>query len=177
MRSSSSANAFTKRMLVAAPPRVGLNFLLVTRRAKSQTDPLPEAFGFQLSTFNCKLHFAMHSPAVLDHFKNPRNAGDLPNATAVVEVTNPVCGDILRLAARVDADAITESRFKAQGCVTALACASILTELLMGKSLDDARHITAAQISESLGGLEQATFHGAQLAADALTVLLAKLSA
>lgn len=117
----------------------------------------------------------MYSAAVLDHFKNPRNAGDLPNATAVVEVTNPVCGDILRLAARVDASAITEARFKAQGCVTSLACASVLTELLTGKSLDDARRITAAQISQELGGLEQATFHGAQLAADALAALLAKL--
>jgi len=118
----------------------------------------------------------MHSAVVLDHFKNPRNAGDLPGATAVVEVTNPVCGDILRLSARVDAGTIVESRFKAQGCVTALACASILTELLSGKSLDEARRITAAQISEALGGLEQATFHGAQLAADALAALLAKLS-
>jgi len=118
----------------------------------------------------------MHSAAVLDHFKNPRNAGDLQNATAVAEVTNPVCGDILRLAARVDAGAIAESRFKAQGCVAALACASILTELLSGKSLNDAHRITAAQISEALGGLPQATFHGAQLAADALAALLAKLS-
>lgn len=118
----------------------------------------------------------MYSAAVFDHFKNPRNTGDLPNATAVVEVTNPVCGDILRLAAQVDAGAITETRFKAQGCVTALACASILTELLTGKSLEEARHLTAPQVSEALGGLEQATFHGAQLAADALAALLAKLS-
>lgn len=132
--------------------------------------------AFRLSQFNGKL-CVMHSPAVVDHFKNPRNAGDLQNATAVVEVTNPVCGDILRLSARVDAGTITEARFKAQGCVTALACASILTELLTGKSRDEARRITAAQISESLGGLEQATFHGAQLAADALAALLAKLAA
>ena len=135
----------------------------------------PSRAVFRLSQFNGKL-CVMHSPAVLDHFKNPRNAGDLPHATAVVDVTNPVCGDILRLSARVDAGAITEVRFKAQGCVTALACASILTELLTGKSLDDARRITSAQISEALGGLEQATFHAAQLAADALAALLAKLS-
>jgi nitrogen fixation protein NifU and related proteins len=117
----------------------------------------------------------MYSPAVLDHFKNPRNAGDLPDATAVVDVTNPVCGDILRLAARVENDKISAVRFKAQGCVTALACASMLTELLSGKSLDDARRITAAQISDALGGLPQATFHGAQLAADALAAFLSKL--
>lgn len=118
----------------------------------------------------------MHSPAVLDHFKHPRNAGDLPDATAVVEVTNPVCGDILRLAARVDAGVIAEVRFKAQGCVTALACASVLTELLAGQPLDQARNISAARISEALGGLEQATFHAAQLASDALAALLAKSS-
>jgi nitrogen fixation protein NifU and related proteins len=118
----------------------------------------------------------MYSPAVLDHFKNPRNSGDLPGATAVVDVTNPVCGDVLRLSARVDGGAITECRFKAQGCVTSVACASILTELLSGKSPDDARRITAAQISDALGGLPQATFHGAQLAADAVVALLAKLS-
>lgn len=118
----------------------------------------------------------MYSAAVLDHFKNPRNAGDLPDATAVVDVTNPVCGDVLRLTARVESRAIVETRFKAQGCVTALACASMLTELLQGKSIDDARRITAAQISDALGGLEQATFHAAQLAADALVALLAKLS-
>jgi nitrogen fixation protein NifU and related proteins len=118
----------------------------------------------------------MYSPAVLDHFKNPRNAGDLPNASTVVDVTNPVCGDVLRLSARAEKGVIIEARFKAQGCVTALACASILTELLVGKSLDQARLITAAQISDALGGLPQATFHGAQLAADALTALFAKLS-
>ncbi len=118
----------------------------------------------------------MYSPAVLDHFKNPRNPGDLPDATAVVDVTNPVCGDVLRLAVRVEERKISAVRFKAQGCVTALACASMLTELLSGKSVDEARRISAAQISEALGGLPQATFHGAQLASDALAALLAKLS-
>jgi NifU-like protein involved in Fe-S cluster formation len=119
----------------------------------------------------------MYSAAVLEHFKNPRNAGDLPDATAVVDVTNPVCGDVLRLAARLEGNIIAEARFKAQGCVTALACASVLTKLLQGKSLDEAHRVTAAQISEALGGLEQATFHGAQLASDALEALLAKLPA
>lgn len=117
----------------------------------------------------------MYSSAVLDHFHNPRNAGDLLEATAVVEVTNPVCGDVLRLSARAQVASIVECRFKAQGCVTAIACASILTELLSDKSLDEASHISAAQIAEALGGLEQATFHGAQLAADALAALLANL--
>lgn len=117
----------------------------------------------------------MYSSAVLDHFKNPRNTGDLQDATAVVEVSNPVCGDVLRLSAQVKNGIVSACRFKAQGCVTAVACASILTELLSGKSLAEARSISAAQISQALGGLEQATFHGAQLAADAVAALLAKL--
>lgn len=114
----------------------------------------------------------MYSAAVLDHFKDPRHAGDLPDASVTVEVTNPVCGDILRLAARIESGVIIDARFKTQGCVTAVACASVLTELLIGKSLDDARRINAAQISEALGGLPQATFHGAHLAVDALAALL-----
>jgi nitrogen fixation NifU-like protein len=126
--------------------------------------------------FNGKLS-AMYSAAVLDHFKNPRNAGDLSDASASVEVSNPVCGDVLRLAARVENGTIAAVRFKAQGCVTAVACASVLTEHLAGKTLDEARRITAAHVSEALGGLPQATFHGAQLAAEALGLLLSKLLA
>lgn len=119
----------------------------------------------------------MYSPAVLDHFKNPRNAGDLAGASAVAEATNPVCGDVLRIAVRLEEGRIAEARFKAQGCVTAVACASALTELLWGKTLAECRRISATQISEMLGGLPQATFHGAQLASDALSDLLGKLSA
>lgn len=119
----------------------------------------------------------MHSAAVLDHFKNPRNAGELPDATAAVDVSNPVCGDILRLAARVENGRIADVRFKCQGCVVSLASASALTELVSGKSLAEARKVTAAHVSEYLEGLPQATFHGAQLAADALAALLAKLPA
>jgi nitrogen fixation protein NifU and related proteins len=118
----------------------------------------------------------MHSAIVLDHFKNPRNAGELPGATASVDVSNPVCGDILRLAARVENGLIADVRFKCQGCVVSLASASALTELLVGKTLAYARKISADDVSAALGGLPPATFHGAQLAADALSALLAKLS-
>ena len=116
----------------------------------------------------------MYSPAVLDHFKNPRNAADLADATVIAEASNPVCGDVLRLAVRVEDGQIAEARFKAQGCVTAVACASALTEMIAGKTLAAARAIGAKQISDALGGLPQATFHGAQLAADALAELLKK---
>jgi nitrogen fixation NifU-like protein len=118
----------------------------------------------------------MFSEAVLDHFRNPRNAGDLPNATATVEVSNPVCGDILKLAARVAGGHIEEVRFLCRGCTTSIACASILTEQLRDQMLPNARNITASSLSEALGGLPPATFHGAQLAADALAALLQKVA-
>ena len=116
----------------------------------------------------------MFSAAVIDHFKNPRNPGDILDANAV-EVTNPVCGDVLRLSVRTEDGRIIESRFKAQGCVTAIACSSYLTELLQGKTLDEARLITYQQISDGLGGLPPATMHGSQLAEEALRAVLAKL--
>ncbi len=117
----------------------------------------------------------MFSEAVLDHFRNPRNAGELPDATAVVEVSNPVCGDVLKLSARIENGSISEVRFLCRGCTTSIACASLLTEQLRGRSLAEARSITADSLSSSLGGLRPATFHGAQLAADAATALLQKI--
>jgi nitrogen fixation NifU-like protein len=117
----------------------------------------------------------MFSELVLDHFRNPRNAGKLANATAEVQATNPVCGDVLELAVRVENGAIAEARFLCRGCTTSIACASILTERLTGCTVAAARSITPMTISEALGGLPPATFHGAQLATDALSILLAKL--
>lgn len=118
----------------------------------------------------------MYSEAVLDHFQNPRNAGTLDAPTATVSVENPVCGDILELSIRMEAGRIAEARFRTRGCVTALACSSLLTELLRGKTPAEARAITSDQISGDLGGLPQATLHGAQLARDAVQALLAKLN-
>jgi len=118
----------------------------------------------------------MFSEAVLDHFRDPRNTGELPGATATVEVSNPVCGDILKLAAKVDEGRIAEVRFLCRGCTTSIACASLLTEKLRDRALLEAHNITADSLSEALGGLPPATFHGAQLAADALAALLQKLA-
>jgi nitrogen fixation NifU-like protein len=117
----------------------------------------------------------MYSDAVLDHFQNPRNAGTLDPATAVVSVENPVCGDLLELSVRIEAGRIAEARFRTRGCVTALACSSLLTELLQGKSPAEAGEITAEQISQALGGLPPATSHGAQLARDAVQALIPKI--
>jgi nitrogen fixation NifU-like protein len=119
---------------------------------------------------------AMFSEAVLDHFRNPRNAGELPGATASVEVTNPVCGDILRLFARVEGGRFAEVRFLCRGCTTAIACASLLSEQLKLRSVSEICNITPDSLSETLGGLPPATFHGAQLAADGLAALLNKLA-
>jgi nitrogen fixation NifU-like protein len=118
----------------------------------------------------------MFSDAVLDHFRNPRNAGELPGATAAVEVANPVCGDILKLFARFENGRIAEVRFLCRGCTTSIACASLLTEQLKLRSLSEVRSITSDSLSETLGGLPPATFHGAQLAADALAALLEELA-
>jgi nitrogen fixation NifU-like protein len=119
----------------------------------------------------------MFSEAVLDHFRNPRNAGELSDATATVEVSNPVCCDLLKLAARFVDGHIVEARFLCRGCTTSIACASVLTEQLANTTLAEALAITAESLSQSLGGLPPATYHGAQLAADGVVALLAKLEA
>ena len=118
----------------------------------------------------------MFTSAVLDRFRNPRNAGELPNADATIEVSNPVCGDLLRLAVRLQGDRIAEARFLCRGCTTAIACASFLTERLLGHTLAEARALTPESVSGALGGLPAATFHGAQLAFDAVSALVQKLS-
>lgn len=93
----------------------------------------------------------MFNDIILGHFQNPRNAGDLDGSNAQVEVSNPVCGDILRLAAHIEGNRIAAVRFKTQGCVAAIAASSLLTELLTGRSREEVRQITAENISESLG--------------------------
>ncbi|MFQ5662500.1 MAG: iron-sulfur cluster assembly scaffold protein [Terriglobia bacterium] len=117
----------------------------------------------------------MYSAEVLDHFQNPRNAGELPDASARVEVTNPVCGDIMQLAARVENGTVVEVRFKTSGCVPAIACGSLLTERMQARRLEALGAITDKKISEALGGLPPASRHAAQLAVDALRALLAEV--
>jgi nitrogen fixation protein NifU and related proteins len=119
----------------------------------------------------------LFSDAVLEHFKNPRNAGELSGATAKVEVSNPVCGDVLQLAVRIENGRIAEARFLCRGCTTSIACASLLTEQLRGRTLVEARSISAQSLSQSLNGLPAATFHGAELAADAVQTLVRNIAA
>jgi nitrogen fixation NifU-like protein len=118
---------------------------------------------------------SLYSPLVLEHFQNPRNAGDLPGATAEVSVTNPVCGDVLRLAARMENGRVAEARFKTRGCVASIACSSWLTEWMRAKTAAEMGSLTAEQVASALAGLAPASFHAAELACDSLRAILDKL--
>lgn len=117
----------------------------------------------------------MYSARLLDHFQNPRNAGELADADATAQIENPVCGDIVRIALKINLGRIAEIRFKAKGCVPAMACASALTELAEGKTLEDARNLKCENVTAAVGGLPQASSHAAQLALDALGAALKQL--
>jgi nitrogen fixation protein NifU and related proteins len=114
----------------------------------------------------------MYSEELLDHFQRPRNAGELPNATSRVEVTNPACGDVLQLAVRVANGVIREARFLCRGCTASIACASLLTEKMQGKTAAELQNIHRDQIAAELGGLPPASVHAAQLAQDGLQAVL-----
>lgn len=118
----------------------------------------------------------VYSPALLDHFEHPRNAGTLENPDASIQLENPVCGDILKLTAVLHGEVISEIRFQAKGCVSAMACASALTELVRGKTLTQAAALKPKDIVREVVELPPASSHAAQLAADALKALIAKLS-
>jgi nitrogen fixation protein NifU and related proteins len=119
----------------------------------------------------------MYSPQVLDHFQNPRNGGEVANPSASVQMENPACGDILKLSLRIEAGRILEVRFLAKGCVPAMACASLLTEMVKGRTLAEARELSRDQLVQTIGGLPQASGHAAQLAMDALASTLKNLAA
>ncbi len=117
----------------------------------------------------------MYSSQLLDHFEHPRNSGELVDADAHVRIENPACGDILELAIRIDDGRIADIRFRAKGCVAAVACASAMTELAKGKPANDVLFISKEEIVAAVGGVPPASGHAAQLAIDALRAALAKL--
>ena len=119
----------------------------------------------------------MYSTQLLDHFQNPRHAGDLPGADANAEMENPVCGDVIRISLKINAGRIVDVRFKAKGCVPAMACGSALTELVLGKTAQEARHLRREDLIASVGGLPQASAHAAQLALDVLSAGLDQIKA
>lgn len=110
----------------------------------------------------------MYTDKVMDHFTNPRNVGEIANANGVGEVGNAKCGDIMRIYLDVEDGIIKDVKFKTFGCGAAIATSSMVTELVKGKTLDEALAISNQAVAEALGGLPPAKMHCSNLAADAL---------
>jgi len=117
----------------------------------------------------------MYSPHLLDHFEHPRNPGEIVDSDATAQVENPACGDMLKLSMKVTNGHIDEIRFLAKGCVSAMACASALTELVKGKSVEEARRLRREELVQAVGGLPEASVHASHLAMDALVAALEQL--
>jgi nitrogen fixation NifU-like protein len=105
---------------------------------------------------------------LLDHYENPRNAGDLDDADAVATVENQACGDVVRLALRISGGIVADVRFKASGCAAAIAAASAATELIIGRKLEEAAAVGRDQVAGALGGLPPAKVHCSILAEQAI---------
>jgi len=114
----------------------------------------------------------MYNSLLLDHFQNPRNVGELAAPAVTVEVSNPACGDILRLSVSFEGDFVAEARYKTRGCTASIAAGSALTEWLVGKSKLDLKNLQPAAIESLVGGLEPESQHAAVLCADAVQSLL-----
>lgn len=116
----------------------------------------------------------MYSDIFKDHLANPRNGGELPDANAVAEETNPVCGDRLRLSLRIKDGRIEAARFLAYGCPPTLACGSALAEIIQGMSIPQAMRLSKTEIVAAVGGLPSRKQHAAALAIETLQTALAK---
>jgi nitrogen fixation NifU-like protein len=114
----------------------------------------------------------LYSEAFLDHFKNPRNVGELPPPAVTVEISNPACGDILRLSARFEDGRAAEVRYKVRGCTASIASGSALTEWMTGKSHAELAALTAGNIESAVGGLIPESKHAAVLCVDGVKALL-----
>ena len=110
----------------------------------------------------------MYTEKVMDHFRNPRNMGEIPDANGVGTVGNPVCGDLMTIYIKVKDNRIEDIKFKTFGCGAAVATSSMVTEIAKGKTLEEAIKITRASVADSLGGLPPIKMHCSNLAADAL---------
>jgi nitrogen fixation NifU-like protein len=110
----------------------------------------------------------MYSEKVMDHFTNPRNVGEIPDADGVGEVGNPVCGDVMKIFIKVADDHLKDIKFKTFGCGAAIATSSIVTEMAKGKTIEEALTITNKSVAEMLDGLPPQKMHCSNLAADAL---------
>jgi nitrogen fixation NifU-like protein len=116
-----------------------------------------------------------YSEKLLDYFENPRCVGELSDADSTAEVSNPACGDVMKLWVKVSEGKVVAASFKAQGCPAAIATSSFATEMLIGMNLSDARGITREEIADALGGLPPSKIHCSVLASDAIRAALNKL--
>ncbi|HZK66182.1 MAG TPA: Fe-S cluster assembly scaffold protein NifU [Chloroflexota bacterium] len=110
----------------------------------------------------------MYSELVMEHFSNPRNVGEIPDADGVGEEGNPTCGDIMKMYIKVEDGRLKDVKFKTFGCGAAIASSSMVTEMVIGKTLEEAMDVSNRQVAESLGGLPPTKMHCSNLAADAL---------
>lgn len=109
-----------------------------------------------------------YSEKVMDHFQNPRNVGEIPNADGVGQVGNPVCGDMMTFYVKIKDNVLDEVKFKTFGCGAAIAVSSMVSEMAKGKTVDEAMKITNASVAQELGGLPPNKMHCSNLGADAL---------
>jgi nitrogen fixation NifU-like protein len=117
----------------------------------------------------------MYSAELLDHFEHPRNPGEVADPDATVQLENPACGDILKLTLKVANGQVTEIRFLAKGCVAAMACGSVLTELVKGRTVEAASRLRREELVAAVGGLPEASGHASHLAMDALASALRQI--
>lgn len=110
----------------------------------------------------------MYSEKVMDHFSNPRNVGEIPDADGVGTEGNPVCGDVMKIFIKVEGDRIVDAKFKTFGCGAAIAVSSMITEMVKGKTIDEALSISKESVAEALDGLPPQKQHCSNLGADAL---------
>lgn len=110
----------------------------------------------------------MYSEKVMDHFRNPRNVGEIEDADGIGEVGNAQCGDIMKIYLKVKGDVIEDVKFQTFGCGSAIATSSMVTEMVMGKTLEEAEAISNKAVAEALDGLPPTKMHCSNLAADAL---------
>jgi nitrogen fixation NifU-like protein len=109
-----------------------------------------------------------YTDKVLEHFTNPRNIGEIPDANGIGTIGSEECGDMIRVWIKITDERLTDIKYKVFGCPAAIACCSMMTELAMGKHIDDANELTDEQVAEALGGLPAQKYHCSNLAASAL---------
>jgi nitrogen fixation NifU-like protein len=114
----------------------------------------------------------LYTDIVMDHFSNPRNVGEIKDADGVGEVGNIQCGDIMKIYIKVEDDVITDCKFKTFGCGSAIASSSVTTEMVIGKTIEEALELTNKDVVQQLGGLPSVKVHCSVLAEDALKVAI-----